>query len=161
MDVEFIDNSEEIKRLLAGATERAAEAVGMNIESAAKRLCSPLGPMGNPMRDGTELRNSITHTVESDADGPLLMVGSNMQIAPYIELGTGKEYNPPPEWIEYNGNDKHSVGGLDEWFYYDELERVFKIGKPIPAQPYLRPAFMDHVEDIKATIQEYLENAEG
>lgn len=157
-DVEFIDNSAEVLRLLAGATMRAAEAVGMNVESAAKRLCTPKGPMGNPMRDGAELRNSITHTVESDADGPLLMVGSNMQIAPYIELGTGKEYSPGPEWIEYHGEDKHSKGGLDEWMYYDELEKRFKIGKPIPAQPYLRPAFMDHVEDIKQTIKEYLEN---
>ena len=158
-DVEFIDNSEEILRLLAGATVKAAEMVGMNLENAAKRLCSPKGPMGNPMASGTELRNSITHRVEDTAEGPMLMVGSNMQIAPYIELGTGKEYDPPDEWIQYHGDDKHSKAGLDEWWYFDELEKEFRIGKPIPAQPYLRPAVMDHVEDIKATIREELENA--
>jgi len=160
-EVEFIDNSTEVLRLLAGATERAATAVGMNTTNAAKRLCSPKGPKGSPMRDGTELRNSITYTVEDGGDGPVLMVGSNMQIAPYIELGTGREYDPPPEWIQYHGTDKHSKGGLESWIYFDELEQKYKLGLPIPAQPYLRPAFMDHVEDIKQTIQEYLENAEG
>lgn len=158
-DVEFIDNSGEVLRLLAGATVRAAEAVGMQIESAAKRLCSPLGPQGNPFHDATELRNSIAHTVEDDGNGPALSVGSNLQIAPYIELGTGREYDPPPEWIQYHGTDRHTKGGLESWIYYDEAEGVFKLGLPIPAQPYLRPAFMDHVEDIKATIQDYLEKA--
>lgn len=160
VSVEITDNSDDVLRILQGATMKAAEMVGMSVENAAKRLCSPKGPMGNPMRDGTELRNSITHQVDEDAGGPALTVGSNMQIAPYIELGTGKEYDPPPEWIQYHGNDKHSKSGLDEWFYYDELEKTFRIGKPIPAQPYLRPAFLDHVEDIKAIIQGELENAE-
>lgn len=160
-DVEFIDNSEEVLRLLAGATVKAAEAVGMNLENAAKRMCSPKGPNGNPFRDADTLRNSITHSVENDPEGPVLMVGSNMQVAPYIELGTGKFYDPSPEWIQYNGDDKHSVAGLDYWFYYDELEGVLKVGKPIPAQPYLRPAFLDHVDDIRITIQDNLENAGG
>lgn len=158
-DIEFIDNSDEILRLLAGATEKAATMVGMNVETAAKRLCAPKGPMGNTMAGAPELRNSINYRVEDTDDGPMLLVGSNMQIAPYIELGTGKEYDPPKEWIEYHGEDKHSKAGLDEWWYFDELEKTFKIGKPIPAQPYLRPAFMDHVDDIKATIQEALEDA--
>ena len=158
-DIEFNDNSEEVLRLMRGATLKAAEMSGMALESAAKRLCSPKGPNGNPMRDGTELRNSITHVVEDGADGPALSVGSNMQIAPYIELGTGKEYDPPPEWLEYHGNDKHSKGGLDEWIYFDELEQVFRIGKPIPAQPYLRPAFLNNVDTIKEIVQSELENA--
>ena len=157
-DVEFIDNTEDIKRLLAGATVKGAEMVGMNLETAAKRLCSPRGPMGNPMHDAAELRNSITHMVEKTAEGVSLTIGSNMQIAPYIELGTGKEYDPPPEWVQYNGDDKHSVAGLDQWFYYDELEKKLKIGKPIPAQPFLRPAILNNIEAIKATIKEALED---
>lgn len=158
-DVEFIDNSEEILRLLAGATVKAAEMVGMNVKNAAKRLCSPKGPKGETMDGASDLRNSITHRVEDTGDGPMLMVGSNMQIAPYIELGTGKEYDPPDEWIQYHGDDKHSKAGLDEWIYYDENKKVFKVGMPIPAQPYLRPAFLDHVDDIRKTIRKALENA--
>ena len=158
-DIEFNDNSEEVLRLMRGATLKGAEMSGMALESAAKRLCQPKGPNGNPMRDGTELRNSITHVVRETPEGPELSVGTNMQIGPYVETGTGKEYDPSPEWIETHSSDKHSKGGLDEWIYFDELEQVFRIGKPIPAQPYLRPAFLNNVDTIKGIMQSELENA--
>ena len=158
-DIEFTDNSDEVLHLLNGATIKAAEMVGMNVASAAARLCTPKGPKGNPFADAAELRNSITHRVEDTPKGPLLYVGSNMQVAPYIELGTSREYSPPPEWIQANSKDKHSKGGMDSWIYYDEFEEKYKVGMPIPAQPYLRPAFLNHVDDIKATIQEALEDA--
>ena len=158
-DVEFKDNTEDIKRLLAGATVKGAEMVGMELERAAKDLCAPRGPNGEFMKHtGPEVRNSITHMVEKTADGITLTIGSNMQIAPYIELGTGKEYDPPPEWVQYNGNDKHSVAGLDQWFYYDEIDKEVKIGKPIPAQPFLRPAVLNNIQAIKNTIRMALED---
>lgn len=158
--VEFNDNSDDVLRILAGATRKAAEMVGINVANAAKRLCSPRGPNGTPMKDGVELRNSIAHRVETDEAGAALMVGSNMQIAPYIELGTAREYDPPPEWMDYHGTDGHTKAGLSEWWYFDEAEEEFKIGRPIPPQPYLRPAFLDHVEDIRRIIQGELEAAE-
>ena len=154
--VEITDNSGEVIRLMQGATVKAATEVGMLIANAAKRLCSPKGPMGNDMASGTELRNSIKSQVEEEDGTPVLSVGSDMQIAPYIELGTGKCYDPPPEWLQYNGSDGHTKGGLEQWYYYDEVEQVMRIGKPIPAQPYLRPAFLDNLDQIRQTIQDVL-----
>ena len=148
-DVEFTDNSAEIMKLLEKATESALEIVGGKVEGWAKRLCYPKGPNGNMMRGAAELRNSIAHQVENGQ----VSIGSNMQIAPYIELGTGKEYDPPPEWIQAHSEDKHSKGGVDSWWYFDENEHMFRIGLPIPAQPFLRPAINDHVEDIRAVIE--------
>ena len=89
----------------------------------------------------------------------MLTVGSNQQVAPYIELGTGKLYKPPPEWEQYHGDDAHSVGGLDFWFYFDELEGVVKIGKPVPSQPFLRPAVLDHIDEYKKIVEDGMKNA--
>lgn len=153
-NVLFEDNSAEIKKLFAQATDSALETMGQKIETWAKGLCHPMGPgdkYGNQhlLPGAPELRNSISHSVQNG----VLTVGSEMQIAPYVELGTGKEYQPPPEWLEYHGNDKHSKAGVDWWIFYDPNDKVFKIGKPIKAQPYLRPAFMDHVEELKAVVE--------
>lgn len=159
-NVEFSDNSDIIRSIFAGASVRAATAVGDWVVNAAKRLCAPKGPKGNPFHDYGALANSITSQVEETDDGPVLIVGSNMQVAPYIELGTAREYSPPPEWMAYNGEDEHTKAGLASWPYKDELTGELKIGMAIPPQPYLRPAFLDNVDDIKITIREYMENAE-
>lgn len=148
-NVLFEDNSAEIKKLFARATDSALEIMGQKIETWAKGLCSPKGPNGNMLPGAPELRNSISHSVRNG----VLTVGSEMQIAPYVELGTGKEYVPPPEWLEYHGTDKHSKSGVDWWIFFDPNEKVFKIGKPIKAQPYLRPAIMDHVEELRAVVE--------
>ena len=161
-DVVFIDNYDEVMALLSRATERAAEIIGGFVEDqAGEYAMRAKGPKGNtwPMDILTALRQSITHRVEDTDRGPVLSVGSNMQIAPYIELGTGKHYKPSPEWLEYHGNDKHSVGGLEYWIYHDELEDVDKVGRPMQATPYLRPAFLDHARDIKMIVEDELKNA--
>lgn len=157
--ITYTDNSDDVRRLLKGATEAAARTIGGKIKNyAAQKLPAARGPMGNPWPADVigALQKSLSVQVE---DGPVLSVGSNMQVAPYIELGTGKEYDPPQEWIEYHGDDAHSVGGLDSWLYYDPLEGEVKVGKPVPPTPYLRPAVLDHVEEYKKIVQKSLENA--
>ncbi len=158
-DILFEDNSDEVLRLLDGATKKAARAVGGRVQAYARQSVEKSkGPMGGawPHDVILALRDSIAVQVD---EGPVLTVGSNMQIAPYIELGTGRLYDPPPEWEEYHGDDAHSVGGLEWWLYFDKLEGVVKIGKPVPSQPYLRPAFLDHVDEYKQIVQKDLENA--
>lgn len=157
--IRFTDNSDEVRRLLAGASEAAAREIGGRIANYARQnVAKARGPMGNPWPGDiiTALRQSISAEVEDTAYGPAVTVGSNMQVAPYIELGTGKLYEPPPEWIEYHGDDAHSVGGLDYWFYFDALEGAFKIGKPVPATPYLRPAVLDHADEYKKIVEKEL-----
>ena len=158
-DVLFEDNSAEVLRLLDGATEKAARIIGGKIQAYARQnVEKSKGPMGGawPHDVIMALRDSISIQVEP---GPVLSVGSNMQIAPYIELGTGKEYEPPPEWEAYHGDDGHTKAGLDWWLYTDELTGETKVGKPVPSQPYLRPAVLDHADEYKAIVKQEMENA--
>lgn len=159
-DVEFIDNSEQVLNALKGATEAAARIIGGQIRNYARQgLDGAKGPKGGrwPTEEITALKQSIAVEVEDESTGPVLSVGSQMEIAPYIELGTGKEYRPSPEWLQYHGNDKHSVGGLDYWIYYDELTGETKIGLPMAPTPYLRPAFLDHVDEYKDIVRQEME----
>ena len=149
-EVEITDNSADFLRALEAASLRALEICGQKAESYAKGLAPP--------KWGSELRNSITHEIIED----VLHVGSNMEIAAYAELGTGKEYQPGPEWLENNVPKGTKVpAGIDHWIYFDALEGVFKIGAPQVASPYLRPAIENHLDEYQHVMENELKNAEG
>ena len=77
MNVQFTDNSKEIIEAIQQATVRAMEKCGLTAEGYAKKLA--------PVDTGN-LRNSITHEVD---DGePAVYIGTNVEYAPYQELGT-------------------------------------------------------------------------
>lgn len=155
----FVDNSEEVIRLMKGATEKAARIIGGKVVNYARQSVEKSkGPMGGawPHDIILAIRDSLTAQVE---DGPVLTVGSNMQVAPYIELGTGRLYDPPPEWIEYHGDDAHTVAGLEYWLYRDPMDGEIKVGRPVPSQPYLRPAFLDHIDEYKRVVEQEMKNA--
>lgn len=84
MDVEIIDHSAEVAATLEEALQRGLEKCGLTAEWYAKRLCD-----GFKHATGT-LRNSITHQV--DIGTQTVYIGSNLEYAPYVELGTGKYY---------------------------------------------------------------------
>lgn len=160
--VTFEDYSDDVRRLLEGATAASARVIAGKIRNYARAATSKAkGPMGNPWPTDViiALRDSITEDVEEVDGGQMISVGTNMQIGPYIELGTGKEYDPPDEWLEYHGDDGHTKGGLDSWLYRDELEGVTKVGKPVPPTPYLRPAVLDHASEYKDIVEDNLKNA--
>lgn len=77
MSVRIEDHTEEVKQKIEKALEKGLEACGIQAESYAKGL-SPV--------DTGRLRNSISHTV----DGDTAYIGSNVEYAPYQELGTSK-----------------------------------------------------------------------
>lgn len=124
-DVQLTDNTAEVLSSLNGATARALEIIGGKIESYAKGLC--------PVDTGA-LRNSITHAVDGDA----VIAGSAIRYAPYVELGTGREYNPPPEWMENNA------------------PRGAGLIKGVKPRPYLRPAVENHVSEYKTVMENEL-----
>lgn len=102
-DVEIVeDNTDEFRDGLDAALTRALEKVGLVAEGYAKRLC--------PVDTG-RLRNSITHVL--DSGGQAVYVGTNVEYAPYVELGTSRQ----------------------------------------KAQPYLRPAAVDHVSEYRRIIE--------
>ena len=77
MSVEIHDNSKEISDNIKAALLRGLETCGLVAEGYAKKLA--------PVDTGN-LRNSITHTV--DEDEPAAYIGSNVEYASYVCLGT-------------------------------------------------------------------------
>lgn len=71
------DNTKEVLAAMEKALETGLEAVGLTAEGYAKRA--------TPVDTGN-LRNSITHT----HDGKDAYIGTNVEYAPYVELGTSK-----------------------------------------------------------------------
>ena len=125
-NVHITDNRSEFLRSLPNAKARALEIIGGKAESYAKGLA--------PVDTGA-LRNSITHSVHDY----ILTVGSNIEYAPYVELGTGKDYSPPPGWIQNNAERGKGIGNYNR--------------KP---KPYLRPAIEEHKDEYQRIAESEL-----
>ena len=78
------DNTEEASQGIRRAIDRALEEIGLAAEGYAKRAC--------PVDTGN-LRNSITHAVEGSEDA--VYVGTNVEYAPYVEMGTRRTAAQP------------------------------------------------------------------
>ena len=138
MSVKFTDNSAAVLSELERTKKKILETIGQKAEGYAKKLC-PVGTSESTgiqgYRGGT-LRNSITHRVEGEA----LKLGSNVEYAPYVELGTGPHFTPPPEWEKFT------------------TERGKGIGKAyVKPRPYIRPAIEDHRDEYKAIAERELQ----
>lgn len=131
MDVKFIDNSEEIKDNMKNALLRALEKIGMTAEKYAKRLC--------PVDTGN-LRNSITHRV--DEEEPAAYIGSDMEYAAYVELGTGKYY----------------PGGRPTPWAYQDAKGNWRWTAGNKAQPYLKPAAANHAAQYRQIVEDEMKN---
>lgn len=78
------DNREAIANAIDRALVAALEEVGLAAEGYAKRAC--------PVNTG-RLRNSITHFV--DEGGKCAIIGTNVEYAPFVELGTRRQKPQP------------------------------------------------------------------
>ena len=74
MSVTIKDNTQQVLSALEKAKKQGLEAIGMTAEGHAKK---------NTPVDTGRLRNSITHTADSNA----AHIGTNVEYAPYVELG--------------------------------------------------------------------------
>lgn len=75
------DNTDEVISEIDSAVMRAMEIIGLKAESYAKRIC--------PVDTG-RLRNSISHTTAREGDGYSAMIGTNVEYARYVEMGTSR-----------------------------------------------------------------------
>lgn len=82
VDVSVTDNSGYFLAALPEQIAIALEAIGLTAEGYAKDLC--------PVDTG-RLRNSISHARDDEA----AYIGSNVEYAPYIELGTSRMKERP------------------------------------------------------------------
>lgn len=76
------DNTDEVMRQAEGQLAAALEAIGLHGEKRAKEIC--------PVRTG-RLRNSISHTYDKTS----AYIGTNVEYAPYVELGSSKQKPHP------------------------------------------------------------------
>ena len=77
MKVDYKDNSQQILSALEKGKRNALTAIGATAETYAKKA--------TPVDTG-RLRNSISHAVDDEA----VYIGSNVEYAPYVELGTSR-----------------------------------------------------------------------
>ena len=77
MKVDYKDNSQQILSAMEKGIKNGLEAIGLTAETYAKKA--------TPVDTG-RLRNSISHAV----DGEAVYIGTNVEYAPYVELGTSR-----------------------------------------------------------------------
>lgn len=132
MAIEFTDNSREVLAALDDANTKTLTEIGLKAEGYAKKLC-PKGSeetTGKKGYRGGTLQNSITFVV--DAVARVLRLGTNILYGPFVELGTGPFFKPPPEWEQFESERGKGVG------------RAY-----VHPRPFVRPAFEDHISEYK------------
>lgn len=127
----IVDNTAKVRGATEEQIKKALTAVGLACERYAK-----LNITKNKSVDTGNLRNSITHSVDKHS----VTIGSAVEYAPYVELGTG---------VEYEG------GRRTPWFYQDS-KGVWHKTNGQKAKPYLRPAVEQHIEEYKEIIEDNL-----
>lgn len=121
----FIDNSQQGKDAINKATLKFLFQACILVEGQAV-LLAPVGT--------SRLRDSIDYYV--DEKELIGYVGTNVEYAVYVEFGTG----------EFAENGRGRKGG---WVYQDPSGEWFFTWGQDP-QPYLRPAFREHKNDIES-----------
>ena len=84
MSYSYKDNTDEVLKGLSDAVERALTRIGLAAEGYAKKEC--------PVDTGN-LRNSITHEVVQSEKA--VYIGTNVEYAAYVELGTTRTKAKP------------------------------------------------------------------
>lgn len=131
MSIRFENNSGEVISTMQEAAIRALEKCGLTAEEYAKRLA--------PVDTGN-LRNSITHQVDDGESA--VYIGSNVEYATYVELGTGK----------------YAEGGRPTPWVYQDAEGNWYWTAGNPAQPFLKPAVADHAQTYRNIIEDEMKN---
>lgn len=139
------DNREKVLKGVKKACEKTLNDIGDKvIEHIKERV---------PVDTGA-LRDSYMKDV--DAQFNMLRVGSPLAYAPFQELGTGPNYDSPPDWVTNNAQRGHHT--TDPWWYFDEDTGEWKQGWFVRSQPHLRPAFLKHVNEYMRIFKKNLKN---
>ena len=131
------NNIDKILSSVDVACARALMAIGIK----AQKYAINLTPVGTPESTGKKgyrggtLRQSITYEVDNET----VTVGTNVEYAPYVELGTGPNFVAPPEWEEFDAPPAKGIGH----------------GYVRP-RPFIRPAIADHLPEYENIIKNEL-----
>lgn len=142
------DHTDEVLNATDEGIERALEAIGIQVENYAKMKC--------PVDTGL-LRNSITHAVGGKSPETTTYSSNNTHASTEKTKKAGTAGNPvnPTKTGSYSGtapNEKAVfVGSNVEYAAYVEVGT-----QKTDPQPYLKPAFMDHVDELKHLAEDAL-----
>lgn len=139
------DNTAAFRAALPKATRKALKEIGEAVVANIKDYV--------PVDTGA-LRDSYIADVDEMAQ--VVHVGSPLAYSSYVELGTGPNYEKPPDWVV--NNEKRGYHDIDPWWYMGD-DGEWHLGWFIPAQPHLRPAFLENVEEYKRIFKDNLEHA--
>lgn len=132
-DITITDNSAEVLAALAARIPVTLEAVGQQAESHAKNVIREESRI-----DTGRLRDSITHSVS----GSEVYIGTNLDYAPYHELGTGIYAS--------QGNGRQTP-----WTYVDD-KGVWHTTRGVKPIHFLKRAASEHTDEYKQIIEKQL-----
>lgn len=121
---EFTSNVDTVKRMTEAAKEKALEKMGGTAETKAKGYC--------PVDTG-RLKGSITHQKQDEST---MLVGTNVEYAPYVELGHDQEV----------GRYVPAIG-----------KRL--VASHVEGKPFIRLAVENHVSEYQKIVENELKNA--
>lgn len=125
------DNIPTVKEAINRAILKGLETIGIFAQGIAYNLCP---------KDTGYLSRSITHKVVSGEKA--VYIGTNVDYAPYVELGTG---------IYYSG------GRRTPWFYVDAKGTGHFTHGSKP-RPFLKPAAEGYADEYNRIMEEALWN---
>lgn len=163
-NVKFVDHSKEFEDAMSDAILRALTRMGFQAEGYAKDLC-PTNKAGY----GGTLKNSINFKV--DPAEATVYIGTNLEYAPYVELGTGAFATGGGGrrgWWVYVKDGDGSGGGGSKTYSFEEAKQVMAIlrSKGLDAhmtqgqkpQPFLKPAVAEHKQTYRNILEDELKN---
>lgn len=142
-NVDFESNIATVLKATKRQLNKAAEIIGGMAESRAKQYITDVvysTPSGWYIRTGN-LRNGITHARNDLDHGVEVVIGTAVQYAPYVELGTGV----------------HAEGGgrTTPWSYMGSDGNWHTTSGMAP-RPFLRPALENHIAEYREVLEDVL-----
>ena len=135
-NVKFVDHSKEFEDEMSAAILLALTRMGLKADGYAKDYLTEQKAVDTGL-----LRNSVTFKVDPAND--TVYIGTNVEYAPYIELGTGAKNTPG--------------GRPGSWGYIDDEGRAHHTSGQ-KARPYLKPAVANHKQTYRNILKDELEN---
>lgn len=136
----YVSNINEVKTTLQKAQIRALHKIGILVEGEAKKNIRD-----NKSVDTGRLMSSITHQVDEASKS--VVIGTNVEYAPYVEKGTG---------IHAADGD----GRKTPWVYEDENgKKHFTHGQE--PKPYLMPAIENNKNKVGELVEQEVKAFDG
>lgn len=166
--VTITNNTRLVREALTGAANAALQKIGSTAEKHVK------DNMTDDVPDAVDtgwLRNNMTHIVEGDS----VYVGTNVEYAKYVELGTGayaSNGNGRPGWWVYvvDGDENYQSKSGKTFYTEGEAKRIaaFLRSKGLDAhatngtKPHhmIRRAVTEHTDEYKEIVKKIFENYE-